>query len=198
MSRTFIDCPPLARAVAASLAASLLLLLSTAGDVLAQASQQPYAGQQTREIKALSADDVEGYLAGKGMGFAKSAELNHYPGPLHLLELGEELGLTPAQLREIEAIRGAMKAEAMVLGAEIVEQESRLDGLFADRRADDDGVEELTGIIAGLRGRLRAVHLKAHLRTTPLLSETQIAGYDSLRGYGSMDHTAHGAHQSSP
>jgi hypothetical protein len=46
----------------------------------AQSGHSPYAGQEKREIKALSAEDIEGYLTGQGMGFAKAAELNHYPG----------------------------------------------------------------------------------------------------------------------
>ena len=40
----------------------------------AQASAQPYAGQQSREIAALSAQDVEDLLAGRGWGLAKPAE----------------------------------------------------------------------------------------------------------------------------
>ena len=40
----------------------------------------PYTGQDKREIRALSKEEVHGYLSGDGMGFAKTAELNHYPG----------------------------------------------------------------------------------------------------------------------
>src|SRR4051812_3345086 len=57
----------------------------------------PYAGQEQREIKSLSADEVKDYLAGKGMGMAKAAELNEYPGPLHVLQLASELNLSPEQ-----------------------------------------------------------------------------------------------------
>ena len=42
----------------------------------------PYAGQQTRAIKALSDDDIAALRAGEGMGMAKAAELNGYPGPV--------------------------------------------------------------------------------------------------------------------
>ena len=51
----------------------------------------PYAGEEGREIKALSAADVDAYLTGQGMGFAKAAELNGYAGPKHVLELAAEL-----------------------------------------------------------------------------------------------------------
>ena len=43
-------------------------------------------------LKGLSIEEVDQYLSGAGMGFAKAAELNHFPGPMHVLELGERLG----------------------------------------------------------------------------------------------------------
>ncbi len=67
----------------------LLLGLLAWGATAAQDS--PYTGMQQREIKALSAETVSGYLAGHGMGFAMVAELNSYPGPKHVLELAEQL-----------------------------------------------------------------------------------------------------------
>lgn len=57
----------------------------------------PYAGQQTRAIKALSPEDIAGLLNGEGMGMANAAELHGYPGPVHVRELARELGLTPTQ-----------------------------------------------------------------------------------------------------
>ena len=44
------------------------------------------------EVNALSPDEVQQYLAGAGMGYAKAAELNHFPGPMHVLELADKLG----------------------------------------------------------------------------------------------------------
>jgi hypothetical protein len=57
-------------------------------------------GQQTRTIKALSDDsddDIAALLKGEGMGMAKAAELNDYPGPAHVLTLALELKLTENQ-----------------------------------------------------------------------------------------------------
>ena len=31
------------------------------------------------------------YLDGAGMGYARAAELNHFPGPMHVLELAREM-----------------------------------------------------------------------------------------------------------
>jgi hypothetical protein len=33
----------------------------------------PYAGQETRDIKSLSPEEVDAYLSGKGLGLAKAA-----------------------------------------------------------------------------------------------------------------------------
>src|SRR5262249_52971946 len=60
--------------------------------------QSPYAGQQSRDIKALSPQEVDDLINARGMALAKPAELNGYPGPLHAVELKDQLGLTAAQL----------------------------------------------------------------------------------------------------
>ena len=52
----------------------------------AASSAATYAGQQNRQIKALSAQEQQDWLEGKGMGLAKAAELNGFPGPMHTLE----------------------------------------------------------------------------------------------------------------
>jgi len=66
-------------------------------------SQSPYIGQASREIKALSPQEISDYLSGKGMGLAKAAELNGYPGPAHVLELAAQLELTSEQKTKTEA-----------------------------------------------------------------------------------------------
>src|SRR5712671_2878884 len=86
----------------------------------------PYLGQEQRELKALSPQDVEQYLEGKGMGFAKAAELNHFPGPLHVIELADKLQLTPQQKTQSEKIYSAMQREARTLGAALVDKEREL------------------------------------------------------------------------
>ena len=51
--------------------------------------------------QALSPEDIQGLLEGRGMGLAKAAELNSYPGPKHVLEMADALELTPEQRAEI-------------------------------------------------------------------------------------------------
>ena len=61
-----------------------------------------YVGQEKREIKSLSESDIEELENGKGWGFAKAAELNGVPGPIHLLEMKKEIRLSSEQIQKME------------------------------------------------------------------------------------------------
>ena len=162
------------------------------GPVLA--ADMPYAGQEARTIKALSDDDIVALRKGEGMGMAKAAELNGYPGPVHVLALAAQLGLTETQQRDVRAIFERMSAAAKPLGGELIAQEQALDQLFARDEITPDRLAAATAAIAGLRGRLRAVHLSAHLETRALLNPEQIARYQQLRGYGDTPAPEHHHH----
>ncbi|MCP4204292.1 MAG: hypothetical protein GY769_20445 [bacterium] len=120
---------------------------------------------------------------GAGMGLARAAELNHYPGPLHVLELAEKLDLSGTQKDEIERFRSEMLSEAQRLGQKILEREEHLDRRFSHQHLDEPLLRELTAEIAELYGKLRFVHLRAHLQARAILSEAQVAAYDRHRGY---------------
>ena len=174
--------------------ATVVVLLAVATlPMMAQQSQ--YAGLEQREIKALSPDAVSGYLAGHGMGFAMAAELNSWPGPKHVLELAEDLDLDAEQVEQTEAAYESMHAEAVKLGAALVDAERKLEGLFAQRAIDEDKLVALVAKIARTRGELRMAHLRAHLEMGKVLSQEQVLKYDALRGYrsgGAQHH--HGSH----
>ncbi len=142
-----------------------------------------YANQEPSGVSSLSRQELDDLLAGAGMGFARPAELNHYPGPKHVLELAAELELTAEQRTAVEAVRGAMLASARELGEKIVELERHLDRRFAHRHIDEASLRAATAEIAELYGQLRFAHLRAHLETRELLTDSQIADYDRLRGY---------------
>ena len=158
------------------------------------AADMPYAGQQSRPIKALSDDDIAALQNGEGMGMAKAAELNGYPGPKHVLDLARQLQLTDGQLRGVQAIFDRMSAAAKPLGGELIAQEQALDQLFAKGDITPDRLAAATAAIAELQGRLRAVHLSAHLETRALLNPDQIARYEQLRGYGALPAPEHHHH----
>jgi len=143
----------------------------------------PYAGFTDRDIKALSEEETAGLLNGDGLGMALPAELNHYPGPKHVLELGPMLELTAEQESQIRAIYDEMKAEAKALGGEIVDLERELDQAFADGTITEERMSALLVAIAGRRAELRAAHLGAHLRMRAILTESQREHYERARGY---------------
>ena len=146
-------------------------------------TRSAYAGEHERNIKALSQEDVAALRNGDGMGLAKAAELNGYPGPRHVLALAGELKLTESQIARVTTIRDRMSAAARPLGDELIERERGLDRLFAEREITPERLGAATAAIGDIQGRLRAVHLAAHLNTRALLSSEQITEYDKLRGY---------------
>lgn len=147
------------------------------------APTQPYAALTGRRIKALSEDQVADLLDGRGMALALAAELNGYPGPMHVLEHAEALRLSAEQRAVAETLRARMLAEARTLGAQIVALEQALDALFATAAADAGRLAALTASIGALHGRLRETHLAAHIAMRDALDPAQRDAYARLRGY---------------
>jgi len=158
-----------------------LILLAVSANA---ASPSPYAGQELREIKALSPQEVSDYLSGKGLGLAKAAELNGYPGPAHVLELAVALELTPEQKIKTEALLEKEQARAIPFGKELVEEERALDRLFATRAVTSESLRQSLARIGRLQSQVREVHLETHLEQTALLTRAQVEKYNRLRGYG--------------
>jgi Spy/CpxP family protein refolding chaperone len=149
----------------------------------AHGQSSPYAGQQSRDIKALSESEEKDLLAGAGMGMAKAAELNRYPGPSHALEWADRISLTAKQREELGALMQDHKARARKLGERVVALERELDQLFAKGSPTAAEVERLSLAIGEAQGRLRAEHLRTHLQTTALLTPAQVERYVEARGY---------------
>jgi hypothetical protein len=147
------------------------------------AAAQPYAGEQLREIKALSAQDQRDWLDGKGIGLAKTAELNGYPGPLHVLENAAALSLSAAQREATASLMAAHKADVKALGKQLIEAEQALDEAFRRGAPSDAQVSRLTLEAGTLQARIRAAHLRTHVAQTALLQPEQVALYQRLRGY---------------
>lgn len=151
-------------------------------------THSPYAGQETRAIKALSPADVEGLQQGEGTpfgGMAKPAELNGYPGPRHVLDAFEagQLALTDEQQQQIKSLYQSMQKEAIALGTQLIEIETELDDAFTHKTINENALQEKVKASADLYGQLRIAHLKYHLAMVDILSEQQVAAYNQLRGY---------------
>jgi hypothetical protein len=154
-------------------------------------TQQPYAGMQTRPIKALSEQQVADLKAGRGMGLALAAELNGYPGPLHVLELREPLALSESQRAKVQALFDAMKAETVRLGESLLAQEADLDRLFASKTITEASLAAAMQAIGATQVALRTAHLKYHLDTLRVLAPPQVNRYAELRGYSGGAQSSH-------
>ena len=163
------------------------LALAAAADLaLAQGhhARSPYAGMEAREVKALDAKTVDDLRAGRGMGLALAAELNGYPGPMHVLELADRLRLSPDQRAKVQQLFARMKAEAVPLGQRLLDEERSLDRHFAERTINRDLLAALTRSIGETTGALRQAHLSYHLATIEALTPEQVRQYAVERGYG--------------
>jgi Spy/CpxP family protein refolding chaperone len=164
--------------------------------------QSPYQGFETREVKTLSTEKQEGLKRGADLTYALAAEMNGYAGPLHVLELADQLGLDADQKKRTQVIYDKMRREAVATGEALIAAEAHLDRMFQMKQASYDRVEAQTSVIAGQEAKLRAIHLNAHLAINELLTPEQRESYDRLRGYGrSIDEKPlqeHSGHTPSP
>jgi Spy/CpxP family protein refolding chaperone len=154
----------------------------------------PYVGQQQRSIKALSEKEIADLQEGKGMGLSKVAELNHFPGPAHVIELADKLNLSARQKADTQNAFNMMSNEAKRLGTAIIAKETELEKLFLQPSVDSKQAQRLISEIAQLQGELRFAHVSAHLKMVSVLSPQQIAMYDDLRGYHNPEQSQHHHH----
>jgi hypothetical protein len=162
----------------------LLFLAAALLPAVAQAQgHSPYAGQHHREIKSLSDEDARQYLAGAGMGYARAAELNGFPGPMHVLELADQLGLGAEQRAATQRLMESHKAEARAIGAKRVAAEKNLDALFQSGAVSQEKLAAAVRQAAAIEGAYRLSHLDTHRRMRALLSDEQVMRYNPLRGY---------------
>jgi len=170
---------------------NLCIYSSTLQSEDAKPNHSHYAGQENREIKSLSENDIKELKAGSGWGLAKAAELNGVPGPKHLLELQDEIDLSAEQVSKITALFNQMNSTAKVLGTQLIEKEKELEGRFRDSLPSTVELRELLSDIGEIRAELRYVHLASHLETPNVLTPDQLERYNQLRGYASSDPCDH-------
>lgn len=151
----------------------------------------PYQGQESRKIKALSQDEIEGYLNGKGLGYAKAAELNQYPGPKHVLDAAKQLSLSEQQSKQTQAIFADMQEHAIKLGKQLIAKEQELDRQFASGTIDAASLKALLAEIGTIQTDIRYVHLNAHLQQVAVLTKHQVHLYNQLRGYDAVNNREH-------
>ena len=161
----------------------VILISFSASAFAGESYESKYVGQEHRNIKSLSAGDIEELKRGGGWGLAKAAELNGVPGPAHILEMEEEINLTDEQKKILQKIFNDMKVDAVALGEQLIHLEEKLNSGFSNGIMDQALLEKSVQEIEKTRAELRLVHLSTHLQTPNILTNEQIILYNKLRGY---------------
>ena len=171
----------------------VLVLSISAPSAAEDALTSPYRDQTAAEIRGLTEKEISELREGRGMGLARAAELNGHPGPRHVLDAVREgrLHLSPGQLQTVQRLFDDMAREAQRLGDMILKEERALEQEFRKGTISETDLQAGVTRIAALQGQLRAVHLRTHLETRPVLSEQQIQHYNELRGYGASSPQEH-------
>jgi Spy/CpxP family protein refolding chaperone len=151
-----------------------------------QGGHSPYAGQQDRTITSLSADDQKALSQGEGWGLAKPAELNGVPGPAHLLELADKIGMSPQQVQAVQKLFKDMKVQAIALGQEYMAAEQALDDYFKSGQLNDQVLRQKVDQAEQALANLRFLHLSYHHRTLDVVTPEQVKQYNDLRGYSAV------------
>jgi uncharacterized protein (DUF305 family) len=138
-------------------------------------------------IRGLSPGEAHAIGAGEGAGMARAAELNGIPGPRHVLDLAEQLGLTPGQHAEITAIHATMHEEAIRVGQAYLDAQHAFEQQLRDPARRGQALTTQHPEVTTLHGELQRTHLRAHVATASVLSEEQIATYNTLRGHHPAD-----------
>jgi hypothetical protein len=162
-----------------------LVLLIAAPLAADEALTSPYRGQTLTGIRGLTEKEISELRQGRGMGLARAAELNGYPGPRHVLDAvgAGRLQLTSEQVQTVQRLFDGMSSEAQRLGSMVLREEWALEQAFRKGAISEADLHASVGRIAVLQGDLRVVHLRTHLETRSVLSEQQIQHYNELRGY---------------
>ena len=167
---------------------SFMAILALTGAAIASAQPHeisPHAGKQSRQIASLSDMDIAAIRKGTGWGLALPAEINGAPGPRHVLDLAEPLDLNDDQIAQMTTVFEEMKRSAISAGEKFIAAEKALNDAFQRGGLDQGELARLVEQAGEARAGLRLVHLSAHLKTLPVLTEEQVALYAQLRGYAS-------------
>jgi hypothetical protein len=170
-----------------------LIILSLAAPGVAENVPSPPPDEV---IRGLTEQEISALLQGLGMGRARAAELNGYPGPRHVLDLVQagQLSLGPEKVRTAQHLFDRMAREAQRLGDLILREERSLEAEFRADRISETNLHSRALRIAALEGELRAVHLRAHIEMRAALSGPEIQRYNVLRGYVTAPEHHHKPH----
>lgn len=131
-------------------------------------------------IKYLSSYQYAAYKTGDAIDMGLIAEVNGYPSPVKALALSNKLQLSTVQKNQLQALINELKRKTKEMGGFILDQEAKLNALFANEKINEGSLIYFTNKIGALQGELRNAHLKAHFQTKKILNQTQIKNYKDL------------------
>lgn len=133
-------------------------------------------------VRTLSYQEYNNYLKGRASAdMALVAEMNHYPMPDKVLKLSNQLNLSPVQIKKITDINTQMQRRRMQIGGSVIANEKMLDSLFRTRKMSDGNLIFYTNRHGLYQGELKNAILQACLATEKLLSQQQIAKFETLQ-----------------
>lgn len=156
------------------------------GDASSRASgRSPYADDVDpgATIRSLTPEEVDQIERGEGASLALPAELNGVPGPRHVLDLADELGLSDQQVERVRAVSDEMQTAVVSSGHRYLDALRALEHDFRTGTMTEAKLPSRVAAVKRLEGELATAHLIAHLQTANLLTPEQIAAYNRLRGY---------------
>jgi len=145
----------------------------------------PAAATSAASTAGYSAEErAAGLREGRGMGLAMPAESNGYPGPRHVLEVADQIGLSADQRARTQALFDGMQGEAQRLGAQLLAQEAELNAMFSEHRASPASLEAAARRIGETEAALKVTHLRTHLAMMDILTPDQVTRYVAARRAG--------------
>jgi Spy/CpxP family protein refolding chaperone len=108
------------------------------------------------------------------------AEVNNYPSPKKVLKFSKNLNLTETQRNQLKAILAEMNRKAAEMGNFLINEETKFNKLFETNKVNEGSLVYYTNKIGLLQGELRNAYLRAHFRTSRLLTVPQLKKYLEL------------------
>jgi len=156
------------------------MLILSGASVYAQSAADT-AGKQS-PVRTLTYQQYEDYLKGQANeDFAQVAEMNHYPLPDKVLKFKHELDLSPVQIQKLTEASKYLHSRRLQIGGSVINTEKMLDSLFKSRQMDEGNLIFFTNRYGLYQGELKNALLQACLSTEKLLSQKQMAKFESLQ-----------------
>jgi Spy/CpxP family protein refolding chaperone len=108
------------------------------------------------------------------------AEVNNYPSPKKVLQFSKDLNLTETQRNQLKTTLSEMNRKALEMSKFLIAEETKFNTLFETNKVNEGSLVYYTNKIGLLHGELRNAYLKAHFRTSRILTTVQLKKYLEL------------------